>query len=48
VALDKRKSVLVLAALLVLVVLLGWAWADGGERPLTPHGAPAMLPGSGQ
>jgi hypothetical protein len=48
VALDKRKSILVLGALLALTVLLGWAWADGGERALTPQSAPAMLPGAGQ
>jgi hypothetical protein len=46
--LDRRKSVLVLSVLLALTALLGWAWADGGERPLTPQSAPAMLPGGGQ
>ena len=47
-ALDRRKSVFVLGALLALVVLLGWAWADGGERPLTPQSKPALLPGDGR
>lgn len=32
------------AAVLLLSVLLLWAWLDGGERPLSPHSAPAMLP----
>ncbi len=44
-ALDRRKSVVVLGVLLALVVVLGWGWADGGERPLSPQSAPAMLPG---
>ncbi len=30
--------------LALLAALLGWAWHDGGERPLTPMSAPAMLP----
>jgi hypothetical protein len=48
VALDRRKSVMLIAAGLVLAGLLGWAWRDGGERPLSPQSAPALLPGAGQ
>lgn len=47
-ALDRRKSVWVLSVLLALTVLLGWAWADGGERPLNSQSVPAMLPEGGQ
>ena len=40
-----RKGWLFAAAALLLVgTLLLWAWRDGGERPLSPHSAPAMLP----
>jgi hypothetical protein len=48
VALDRRKPVIVALVLLGLAGLLGWAWADGGERPLTPQSAPAMLPETGR
>ena len=47
-AFDRRKSIAVLGALLALIVLLGWGWADGGERALSPHSTPAMLPRIGQ
>ncbi len=30
--------------LAVLCLVLGWAWYDGGERPLSRMEAPAMLP----
>ena len=40
-----RKSWLIAAAALALLgALLVWAWLDGGERALSPHSAPAMLP----
>ena len=32
------------AALLLVSALLLWAWIDGGERSLSPHSTPAMLP----
>jgi hypothetical protein len=48
VALVGRKSVIVALLLLGLVVLLGWAWADGGERPLAPQSGPALLPEVGR
>ncbi len=47
-ALDRRKSVLLIGVGAVLAALLGWAWVDGGERPLSPQSVPAMLPGAGQ
>jgi hypothetical protein len=34
--------------LALLAGLLAWAWNDGGERPLAPMSAPAMLPKVGQ
>lgn len=41
----RRKSWLIgTAALLLGGALLLWAWRDGGERALSPHSAPAMLP----
>ena len=40
-----RKSWLIGAAALALLgALLVWAWLDGGERPLSPQSASAMLP----
>ena len=40
-----RKGWLMAAAALALgAALLVWAWIDGGERPLSPLNAPAMLP----
>ena len=40
-----RKGWLMAAAALALVgAVLLWAWIDGGERALSPHSAPAMLP----
>jgi hypothetical protein len=39
---------MLLAAAGLLAAVLGWAWADGGERPLSPQTAPAALPGAGQ
>ncbi len=45
VALDRRKSIGLMVALAVLVGVLGWAWVDGGERPVSPQYAPAVLPG---
>jgi hypothetical protein len=45
VALDRRKSIGLMAVIAVLAALLGWAWLDGGERPVSPQYAPAVLPG---
>ncbi len=47
-ALNRRKSVVMVAVALLLAAGLGWAWVDGGERPLAPLSAPAMLPGDAQ
>ena len=48
-AVGLRKSWLFAAmALALLGVLLGWAWSDGGIRPLSPQSVPAMLPQVGQ
>ena len=48
-AVGLRKSWLfAAAALLALAALLGWAWSDGGMRPLSPQTAPAVLPQVGQ
>ncbi len=44
-ALNRRKSVLMVVAAIVVAAGLVWAWVDGGERPLAPLSAPAMLPG---
>lgn len=30
----------------LLAVLLGWAWIDGGEQPLRPIAQPVAVPGS--
>ena len=48
VALDRRKSVMVALVLFGLAGLLGWAWTDGGARPLTPQSVPALLPEPGR
>lgn len=49
VAVEVRKSWLFAAAALVLLgALLGWAWSDGGLRPLSPQSVPANLPQVGQ
>jgi hypothetical protein len=45
VALDRRKSIGLMAVIAVLTAVLGWAWLDGGERPVSPQYAPAVLPG---
>ncbi|MEQ1495965.1 MAG: hypothetical protein ABL912_09450 [Novosphingobium sp.] len=45
---DRRKSIGVALLLLGLASLLGWAWADGGERPLALQSVPAMLPEGGR
>jgi hypothetical protein len=34
-----------MTVMVVLVAVLGWAWLDGGERPVSPQIAPAVLPG---
>ncbi|MFN3516524.1 MAG: hypothetical protein ACK4YM_05115 [Novosphingobium sp.] len=47
-ALNRRKSVMMVAAAVLLAAGLVWAWVDGGERPLAPLTAPAMLPGDAQ
>lgn len=38
----------VVAGLLVIVGVLAWAYRDGGERPLSPLVAPAVLPEPGR
>ena len=49
VAVEVRKSwSIAAAALLVLGALLGWAYIDGGERPMTQQSVPAQLPQAGQ
>jgi hypothetical protein len=48
VAVIGRKSMVGLVAGLALAAVLGWAWHDGGEVPLSPHSTPAMLPGLGR
>jgi len=48
VALSGRKSVLGFAVVLIVAAVLGWAWNDGGERPVSPQIAPATLPGVAQ
>ncbi len=35
-------------AMVLLAALVLWAWRDGGQRPLVPMEAPAMLPKVGQ
>lgn len=47
-ALNRRKSVFVMMAVALLAVVLGVAWHDGGQRPLTAQSAPAVLPGAAQ
>ena len=37
-----------LGVALGLVLLVGWAWYDGGTRELQPVSAPAILPGATQ
>lgn len=49
VAVEVRKSWMVAGAGLVsLCALLGWAWHDGGARPLRALAVPAMLPQVGR
>ena len=44
-----RKSwMFAAAALAALGLLLGWAWRDGGLRPLRQLSAPATLPPVGR
>ena len=40
----RRGWLISAAALAVVGAVLLWAWSDGGERPLSPLSAPAMLP----
>jgi hypothetical protein len=48
VALPKgRRNVLALAAFAVLVLLV-YAWIDGGERPVRPIVEPVEIPGVSQ
>jgi hypothetical protein len=45
VALKWRKEwMLAVLGILALGALLGWAWADGGERPLKPMAETVVLP----
>jgi HAMP domain-containing protein len=49
VAVEVRKGwMLGGLGLALLAAMLLWAWQDGGERPLEPIEAPAMLPKVGQ
>ena len=49
VAVEIRKSWSIgAAALLVVGALLGWAYADGGERPMMLQSVPAQLPQAGR
>ena len=44
-ALKWRKEwMLAVLGILALGALLGWAWADGGERPLKPMAETVVLP----
>ena len=44
-AVDVRKSWMIAGVgLALLCALLGWAWFDGGARPLSAQVQPAMLP----
>ena len=48
-ALGYRRGWVWGAVVLALIAaVLGWAWNDGGERPITAMSAPAMLPKVGQ
>ena len=48
-AVEVRKSWIMAGGGFALVcAVLGWAWADGGQRPLTPRSEPAMLPQVGR
>ena len=49
VAVEMRKSWMIAAAgLAALGLLLGWAWSDGGLRPLSQLSVPATLPPVGR
>lgn len=41
-----RNGLLIGGLVLALALTLGWAWRDGGERPLQELSAPAVLPAS--
>ena len=46
---DWRKGGVIAGAGTVLLgVLLGWAYYDGGTRPVTLQSAPALLPPVGR
>ncbi len=48
-AVEVRKSWMIAGAgLAALGMLLGWAWFDGGARPLRAQAEPAMLPQVGR
>ena len=40
----RKERMLAALGFLVLGALLGWAWADGGERPLKPMAEAVALP----
>ena len=48
-AVEVRKSCMIAGAgLAALGAMLGWAWHDGGARPLSAQVEPAMLPQVGR
>ncbi len=48
-AVEFRKSLVIAGVgMALLCALLGWAWLDGGARPLSAQTEPAMLPQVGR
>ena len=48
-AVEVRKSWMITGVGLALLgAALGWAWFDGGARPLSAQAPPAMLPQVGR
>lgn len=43
-----RRDWLLAGGAIVVLALLGWAWNDGGERPLRPISQAVTLPGAAQ
>ncbi len=49
VALGMRREWVIAAALgCALIAVLGWAWADGGKRPVRLLSQPVVLPEAGR